>query len=165
MVWRRGPGDEAGDGPDPWTETLTHNLSLALAASAGAAERTEWLAWELGTRLTGIGALLQDGTLTYGKVKEIAEAFKDLTDAAAHAEALIFGRLKGKTWLQVQHLARMAAAKADPDGTERRRKEAEKKHARVRLWREQSGAAGLGGFDLPADQTRLGHGRHRPHAT
>src|ERR1700733_5633610 len=67
------PADQHVDQPDPWSESLTHELALALAASAGSADRTEWLAWELGTRLTGIDALLTEGTLTYGKAKAVAE--------------------------------------------------------------------------------------------
>jgi hypothetical protein len=154
--WR--PTDQHVDQPDPWSESLTHELALALAASAGSADQMEWLAWELERRLPGIDALLLDGTLTYGKAKAIAEAFKHLSDAdAAHAEALILGRLAGKTHLQVMRLAAMAASKADPEGDERRRKEAEKQSARVRLWREQSGAAALAGFDLPTDEALAAH--------
>ena len=74
-----------------------------------------WLAWELERRLPGIDALLLDGTLGYGKAKAVAEAFKHLSDTdAAHAEALILGRLAGKTHLQVMRLAAMAASKVDP---------------------------------------------------
>jgi Domain of unknown function (DUF222) len=152
------PADRHVDQPDPWSESLTHELALALAASAGSADRTEWLAWELGTRLPGIDALLLAGTLGYGKAKAVAEAFGHLSDAdAAHAEALILGRLAGKTHLQVMRLAAMAASKVDPEGDERRRKNAEKQSARVRLWREQSGAAALAGFDLPADEALAAH--------
>jgi hypothetical protein len=152
------PTDQRVDQPDPWSESLTHELALALAASAGSADRTEWLAWELGTRLAGIDALLLDGTLSYGKARAVAEAFKHLTDAdAAHAEALILGRLAGKTHLQVMRLAALAASKVDPEGDERRRRNAEKQSARVRLWREQSGAAALAGFDLPTDEALAAH--------
>jgi hypothetical protein len=152
------PTDRHVDQPDPWSESLTHELALALAASAGSADRTEWLAWELGTRLPGIDALLLAGTLGYGKAKAVAEAFRHLSDAdAAHAEALILGRLAGKTHLQVMRLAAMAASKVDPEGDERRRQNAEKQSARVRLWREQSGAAALAGFDLPTDEALAAH--------
>lgn len=151
------PTDQHAGQPDPWSESLTHELALALAASAGSADRTEWLAWELGTRLPGIDALLTEGVLTYGKAKAVAEAFKHLSDAdAAHAEALILGQLVGKTYLQVLRLAAAAASKVDPEGDERRRKDAEQS-ARVRLWREQSGAAALAGFDLPTDQALAAH--------
>jgi Domain of unknown function (DUF222) len=146
------------DSPEAWSESLTHELALALACSVGTADRTAWLACELGTRLPRIGALLAGGTLTYGKAKAVAEAFQHLTDPdAAHAQALIDGQLAGKTYLQVLRLAAAAASQADPDGDERRRKDAEQHSARVRLWREQSGAAALAGFDLPADQALAAH--------
>jgi hypothetical protein len=152
------PTDQHVDQPDPWSESLTHELALALAASVGATDRTEWLAWELGTRLPGIDALLTDGTLTYGKAKAVAEAFQHLSDGdAAHAESLVLGRLAGKTYRQVLQLATAAASKADPGGDERRRRDAEKRAARVRLWREQSGAAALAGFDLPTDEALAAH--------
>lgn len=154
--WR--PTDRDSDLPDPWTESLTHDLALALAVSAGSADRTEWLAWELGTRLRGIDALLAAGTLNYGKAKAIAEAFRHLSDNdAAHAEALILGRLAGKSYLQVLRLATMAAIKVDPGGNERRRKDAEQRQSRVRLWREQSGAVALAGLDLPTDEALAAH--------
>jgi hypothetical protein len=69
--------------PQAWTEALTHELALALAVSTGAADRTAWLAVELGTRLPGIEARLTDGTLSYGKAKAVAEAFQHLSDAHA----------------------------------------------------------------------------------
>jgi hypothetical protein len=154
--WR--PTDQHVDVPDAWSESLTHELAQALAASAGSTDRAEWLAWELGTRLPGIDALLTDGTLTYGKTRAIDEAFKHLSDTdAAHAEALIIGQLAGKSHMQVLRLATMAASKVDPDGDERRRKKAEKTTARVRLWREQSGALALAGFDLPTDEALAAH--------
>jgi Domain of unknown function (DUF222) len=152
------PTDQHTDVPDAWSESLTHELALALAASVGSADRAAWLAWELGTRLPGIDALLTDGTLTYGKAKAVAEAFQHLSDIdAAHAEALIIGQLAGKTYLQVLRLAATAASRVDPEGDERRRKDAEQQAARVRLWREQSGAAALAGFDLPTDEALAAH--------
>jgi hypothetical protein len=152
------PTDQHVDMPDAWSESLTHELALALASSVGSADRIAWLAWELGNRLPGIDGLLTDGTLTYGKAKAVAEAFQHLSDAdAAHAEALILGQLAGKTYLQVLRLAAAAAAKVDPEGDERRRKDAEQHAARVRLWREQSGAAALAGFDLPTDEALAAH--------
>ena len=144
--------------PDAWTEALTHELALALAASTGAADRTAWLAVELGTRLPGIEALLTDGTLSYGKARAVAEAFQHLSDAhAAQAEALILGQLRGKTHMQVVRLAAAAASRVDPDGDERRRRTAEKEAARVQLWREQSGTVALAGFDLPTDEALAAH--------
>jgi hypothetical protein len=152
------PTDQHTDAPDAWSESLTYELAPSLASSVGSADRTAWLAWELGTRLPGIDALLTDGTLTYGKAKAVAEAFQHLSDIdAAHAEALIIGQLAGKTYLQVLRLAATAASRVDPEGDERRRKDAEQQAARVRLWREQSGAAALAGFDLPTDEALAAH--------
>jgi hypothetical protein len=146
------------DGPNPWSESLTHELSLALAASAGSADRTAWLAWELGARLPGIDGLLTAGLLGSGKARAIAEAFQHLSDAdAASAEALILGQLPGKTHMQVVRLAATAASRVDPDGDERRRKTAEKEAARVQLWREQSGTVALAGFGLPTDEALAAH--------
>lgn len=68
------PDGQQVDQPDAWSESLTHELALALASSVGSADRTEWLAWDLGTRLPGIDALLTDGTLSYGKAKATSSA-------------------------------------------------------------------------------------------
>jgi hypothetical protein len=152
------PAGQRAGRPDAWSEALTHELALALAASTGAADRTAWLAVELGTRLPGIGALLADGTLSYLKARAVAEAFQHLSDGhAAQAEALILGRLAGRTHMQVVRLAATAAGRVDPDGDERRRKTAEKEAARVQLWREQSGTVALAGFGLPTDEALAAH--------
>lgn len=45
-----------------------------------------------------------------------------------------------------------AAVTVNPDGARRRREAAEKLDVRVRLWREQSGAAALAGRNLPTDE-------------
>ncbi len=112
-----------------------------------------WLASELQARLPGIGALLADGTLSLSKARILAEEFQYLSDDdAARAEALVADQLAGKTPMQVARLAARAAASVDPDLARRRRENAQKEDARVRLWREQSGAASLGGFNLPTDE-------------
>jgi hypothetical protein len=59
--------------------------------------------------------------------------------------------LAGKTHMQVVRLAEQAALTVDPDLAERRRQEAQK-GARVSLFREQAGTAGLSGRDLPPDE-------------
>lgn len=142
-----------GDLPDTWSPSLRHELALALACPVQSAETTLWLAWELQARLPGIGALLEDGTLTLPKARAVIETFRDLTDAdAATAESLILGQLAGKTYTQVLRLAERAALTVDPAVAERRRKEAQQRDARVTLFRELSGAAGLVGHNLPPDE-------------
>ena len=141
-----------GDLPDQWSPSLRHELALALACPVQSAEITAWLAWERQARLPRIGALLDDGTLTLPKARAVIETFKYLTDAdAATAESLIAGQLAGKTYSQVLRLAERAALTVDPELGERRRQQAQKS-ARVTLFRELSGTAGLSGRDLPPDE-------------
>ncbi len=146
-----------GDLPDQWSDSLNHELALALAVSVQSAERTALTAWELGARLPGIAALHADGTLAYSKAKLIVETFQWLSDAdAARAEAMIIPQLTGttgKTWGQVMNLAARIASEVDPGLAERRRKAAVKHGSRVQMFRERSGAAGLSGRDLPAGET------------
>lgn len=142
-----------GDLPDEWSPSLRHELALALACSVQSAQTTAWLAWELQARLPGIGALLNDGTLTLPKARAVIETFQYLTDAdAASAEALILGQLAGKTYPQVLRLAEQAALTVDPELAQRRREQAQKRNARVTFFRELSGTAGLSGRDLPPDE-------------
>jgi hypothetical protein len=142
-----------GDLPDQWSPSLRHQLALALSCSAQSAETTAWLAQELQARLPVTGALLNDGTLTLAKARAVTETFRYLSDTdAARAEALIAGQLAGKTYPQVLRLAGHAALTVDPELAERRREQAQRKDARVSLFREQQGTAGLSGRDLPPDE-------------
>src|SRR3984957_9985264 len=146
------------DLPDGWSDSFNYEIAAALAMGPVSAGNLAGLAWTLGTRLPGIGRLLADGTLTKPKAKLIVATFEPLDeDEATRAEALILGDLKGKTWFQVERLAWRAALAVAPDIAERRRTAAERKRARVTLFREESGAAALSGRDLPAAQTLTGH--------
>lgn len=128
----RKDGGRHGDLPDEWSPSLRHELALALACSVQSAQTTAWLAWELQARLPGIGALLDDGTLTLAKARAVVETFQYLTDAdAAAAEGLILAQLAGKTYPQVLRLVEQAALTVDPELAERRREEAQKRNARV----------------------------------
>jgi hypothetical protein len=92
------PGADHGDLPEVWSQSLRYELAGALACSTQSAETTASLAWEQGARLPGIGARLDDGTLTAAKARAVVETFRDLTDAdAAKAEALVMDRLADKT--------------------------------------------------------------------
>lgn len=146
-----------GDLPDQWSDSLNHELALALAVSVQSAEKTALTAWELGARLPGIAALHADGTLAYAKARLIAETFQELSDEdAAKAEAMILPQLTGptgKTFGQTINLAARIVNEVDPGLAERRRKAAVQHASRVRMFREQSGAAALSGRDLPTDET------------
>ena len=146
-------GGHHGDLPDEWSPSLRHELAGALACSVQSAETTAWLAWEQQARLPGVGASLNNGTLTLPKARSIIETFKYLTDGdAVRAEALILDQLAGKTYTQVLRLAEQAALTVDPALATRRREQAQRKDARVTCFRELSGTAGLSGRDLPPDE-------------
>ena len=146
------------DLPDGWDDSLNYEVAAALAMGPVSAGNLAGLAWTLGTRLPGIGRLLTEGTLTRAKARLIVDTFEPLDDGeAARAEALIAGDLAGKTYFQVERLAWRAALAVAPDVAERRRKRAEKERARVTVFREESGAVGLSGRDLPAAQALAGH--------
>jgi hypothetical protein len=113
-----------------------------------------WLAWDLEADLPGTGALLAAGQLTQAKAKAVDTALEALSpgDKAA-AEQLILPELPGKTYGEVQRLACQAAATVDPGSAARRRRDAEQHKSRVTMFREESGAVGLSGRDLPAGLT------------
>jgi hypothetical protein len=147
-----------GDLPDGWDDTLTYEVAGALAMGPVSAGNLAALAWTLGARLPGIGRLLAGGTLTLAKAKLIAAVFEPLDEGeAARAEALITAEVAGKTYFQVERLAWRAALAVAPDVAERRRAKAERERARVTVFREESGAVGLSGRDLPAAQALAGH--------
>jgi hypothetical protein len=146
-------GGYHGDLPDEWSPSLRHELAAALACSTQSAETIAWLAWEQQARLPGVRALLADGTLTFAKARAVVDTFKYLADGdAARAEALILDQLAGKTYPQVVRLAEQAALTVDPELAGRRREQAQRKDARVTLFREMSGTAALSGRDLPPDE-------------
>ena len=145
------------DLPEGWDDSLTYEISGALAMGPVSAGNLASLAWTLGTRLAGIGRLLADGTLTMPKAKLVAQLFSPLDEEeAVRAEALVLGELAGKTYFQVERVAWRAALAVAPDIAERRRAAAEK-HARVTVFREDSGTVGLSGRDLPAADALAGH--------
>jgi hypothetical protein len=145
------------DLPDGWNDSLTYEVSGALAMGPVSAGNLASLAWTLGTRLAGIGRLLACGTLTLPKARLIAQLFEPLDDdEAARAEALILDDLLGKTYPQVDRLAWRAALAVAPDVAERRRAAGERR-ARVTVFREDSGTIALSGRDLPAADALAGH--------
>ena len=153
-------GGYRGDLPEGWTKSLTHEVAAALAMSVTSAENLMWLAWDMQAQLPRIGDLLAAGDLTLAKARAIDQALGPLTDEdTATAEALIMPELTGKTHSQVAKLAEQAAITVDPQSATRRREEAERSRCRVQLFREESGAAGLSGRDLPTDQALAAHAR------
>ncbi len=137
--------------PEIWEDGTGHEAAAALAVSVPGADTLLNLAWTLEARLPGTGGKLADGTITSTKAKIIAgePAVLDDTQAAA-AGKLILADLAGKTPGQVGKLAAQAVVTVDPDGAAKRRERAERDDARVRLWREHTGATALAACGLPA---------------
>jgi hypothetical protein len=151
-------GDFHGDLPDSWSRSLASDVALALAMSPVSAEKLMQTAWDLGALLPGVGALLEDGTLTYPKARAVNDALELLSEQdKTSAEAMIAPRVAGKTYGQVEKIAAQAAITVDPELAERTREHAERNRARVILKRERSGAASLLGCDLPPAETLAAH--------
>jgi hypothetical protein len=151
-------GDYHGDLPDTWSKSLTTEIALALSMSPVSAGKLMQTAWDLGALLPRIGALLEDGTLTYAKARAVSDALELLSEAdKTKAEAMIAPHLTGKTFGQVDKLAARAATTVDPGLAERTREHAERNRATVILRRERSGAASLSGYDLPTAETLAAH--------
>jgi hypothetical protein len=139
----------AGGLPRGWRDELTEEVMQELAVSRHAADRLVDLAWVLEARLPGIGADLAAGVIDAYKAQVVADATAVLDDEhAAAVDGLLAGTLGGKTPGEIGRLAGRAVIRADPVAAEARQKEAEVKDARVRVWREWSGTAGLAGFGL-----------------
>jgi hypothetical protein len=146
------------DLPEGWTKSLTHEVAAALSMPVVSADRLMWVAWDLEGRLPGVGGLLADGALTFAKAKAVDEALQQLpVEEAAAAEAMILPDLPGKTYGQAVKLAVQAAITVDPESATRRREDAERNLSRVTVFREESGAAGLSGRDMPTGQTLAAH--------
>jgi hypothetical protein len=71
------------DLPDGWDDSLTYEISGALAMGPVSAGNLASLAWALGTRLAGIGRLLAAGILTLPKARLVAQLLEALNDQEA----------------------------------------------------------------------------------
>ena len=145
--------ENAGGLPEVWCKDLDEELACELTVTRNAAGDLIELAWVLGVRLPLTAAALEDGVLDLSKVRMIAAETGVLSDEdAREAEKLVAGKWAGKTWGQLRTLLVRAVVNIDPEGAARRREKAERDDARVRLWREHAGTAGLAGYGLPTEQ-------------
>jgi len=142
--------------PQEWSRALTHEVALALGMSVISADGLMWAAWDLRARLPEIGRMLAEGKLTLAKARAVNDALAPLSDQdVILAEELVAERLAqepGMTYGQAEKTAAAVAVLVDPESAAARRQGAEEDNARVTMFREPSGAAGLSGRDLPVDQ-------------
>ena len=148
---RRAEVDQDGR-PDRVTADASGQVALALAMSHDAA--TDWadLGVVLTWRLRATGAALAAGEIDLARARMIARMTSALSDTAARAvEAAVLGRAGWLTLGQLYAALRRAVIKADPQGAERRREDAER-NAKVVLYPEDEGTATLAGYSLPGVQ-------------
>ena len=163
---RRHPAPDSepatGDLPADWARELEHEVSAALGISLVSARKLLRLAWSLEARLPGVGLALNEDRVDFARAKMIVEETDVLLDPAllARAEEMILaGLAKCRTWSDVLRLVQRAVVTVDPEGAEKRRKQAEREHARVQFWRENSGTCGLAGTGLPTDEALRANAR------
>ncbi len=124
-------------------------VSLALTMSHSSATWWSDLAITLKWRLAATGAALRSGAIDLARARAIAEATAVLDDEKARAvEARVLPAAGNQTMAQLRAALRRAVITADPQGAERRRKEAERR-AKVMLYPEAEGTATLMGYSLP----------------
>jgi hypothetical protein len=148
---RRASVDPSGR-PDRVTADASGQVSLALAMSQDGASGWTDLAVTLTWRLSATGAALAAGEIDLSRARMIARVTAPLDDEAARqVEAAVLGRAGWLTLGQLHAALRRAVLKADPEGAERRRRDAERK-ASVVLYPEDEGTATLAGYSLPGVQ-------------
>src|SRR5258708_1437867 len=110
------------------------------------------LAVPLHWRLSATGAALGAGEIDLSRARMIARVTGPLDDdAGRQVETAVLDRAGWLTLGQLHAALRGAVLKADPEGAERRRRDAER-NAKVVLYPEDEGTATLAGYSLPGVQ-------------
>lgn len=143
----------AGDMPVRWEFGMEEQIGLELSCSPGSAGRLLEDSWQLAVRLPLTWAALHSGVLDLGKARLIVAETAILSDAdAGEAERQLAESWAGKTWAQLHARITKIVVNIDPDAVEKKRERAQRDEARVRFWRETTGAAALAGYGLPPDE-------------
>ena len=141
----------AGDGrPGRLCQDAISQVSLALMLSDYSAGAWADLAVTLRWRLPATGKALAAGRIDMYRARLIAEGTSMLSEEIARAvEEKILPNAGGQVTGDLRARLRRAVIAADPEGAERRRKQAER-HAKVSLYGDEDGTAVLTGSKLPA---------------
>jgi hypothetical protein len=124
-------------------------VSLELTMSHYGASWWADLAVDLAWRLAATGEALAAGVIDLSRARLIAEATRMLSDQAARAvEQKVLASAGDMTTGALRAALRRAVIAADPEGAERRRKEAERQ-AKVCLYPDEESTATLAGQRLP----------------
>jgi hypothetical protein len=134
-------------------------ISLALTMSPYRTGSWADLAVTLTWRLPGTSAALAAGRIDLDRARKIAEATAVLSDEAARSvEEMVLPRAATETTALLKRRLRHAVIKADPQGTEDRRKKAQRQ-ADVRLYADPDQTASLTADKLPQIETAAGYAR------
>src|SRR5246127_3272576 len=116
-------------------DELAFELHMTQQSAAGQME----FATDVATRLPATFAALGAGQIHPIHLRIIEDEPRYLTDAdAARADAILAGTAPGQTFGELRYAARKLVLTLDPD-TARKRKEAARREAHVRRFREESG--------------------------
>src|SRR5580700_4139493 len=129
-------------------DELAFELHMSQPSAAGQMD----FATTVAKRLPKTFAALRAGQIHPVHLRIIEEETRILTDAdAAKADAVLAEAAPGKTFGELRYAARKLVLKLDPDAI-KKRKEAAKREAHVRRFREESGNAGMVARELPSDE-------------
>ena len=129
-------------------DELASELHMSQQGAAGQME----FATDVAKRLPETFAALGAGQIHPVHLRIIEEETRILSpEDAAKADAILAGTAPGMTFGELRYAARKLVLKLDPDAV-RKRKEAARREAHVRRFREESGNAGMVARELPSDE-------------
>jgi hypothetical protein len=129
-------------------DELASELHMSQQSAAGQMD----FATQVAERLPKTFAALAAGQIHPIHLRIIDEETRILTDAdAARADAVLAQAAPGMTFGELRYAAHKLILKLDPDAV-KKRKEAAKREAHVRRFREDSGNAGMVARELPSDE-------------
>ena len=139
-------------GSRPADEFAPVELGYELHLTPQSAKEQMDYAATVATRLPATFAALGAGLIHPVHLRIIEDETRFLSDQdVAKADEILAGTAPGMTFGELRYAARKLILKLDPDAA-RKRKEAAKREAHVRRFREESGNAGMVARELPSDQ-------------
>jgi len=147
-----GPAAPAADGRIQFSEFVADEVAADLRLTwMSAADRISY-ACDLAGRLPVTFAAMGAGLIDPVHARIIAEQTDILSAAdAARADPVLAAAAQAKTYGELRATAAKLVLKLDPDSYERR-KQANRREAHVRPFREESGNAGMSARELPSDE-------------
>jgi hypothetical protein len=147
-----GAAVSADDGRVQFSEFVPDELSMELKMTWPATADRISYACALATRLPVTFANLGGGLLDPLRAKIIYEQTEYLSAAdAAKADPVLAAAAQDKTYGELRAYAAKLVVKLDPESVERR-KQARRREAHVRAFREESGNAGITAREMPSDE-------------